>query len=39
MSGCRRRAGIFLSAPCETGVISHDHESKHPRNNASHRVA
>src|SRR5262249_8855204 len=37
MSRCRRRVGIFpygLSARCETGVISHDHESKHPSENA-----
>src|SRR5262245_11576439 len=42
MSRCPRRAGIFpygLSARCETGVISHDHESKHPRENALHPVA
>src|SRR5262245_17311320 len=34
MSGCRRRSGIFLSARCETGVISNEHESKHPREKA-----
>src|SRR5262249_9009952 len=42
MSRCRRRVGIFpygLSARCETGVISHDHGSKHPSENALHPVA